>query len=133
VQSTAFTLSVMSSPGAWLDVEILARALTAGASSRLATYGSLQPGGQHHDLVAHLGVLGAGIIRGDLTDWEGYPVLAPRADGGEVRAVVYGGVNDARWSELDAFEGDKYRRELVLVELGHGGSMIATCYVAVGE
>ena len=97
----------MSSAGVWLDVGALARALEAGASSRLATYGSLQPGGQHHDLVADLEVLGVGTIRGDLTDWEGYPVLAPRPDGSEVRAVVYGGVTDSRWSELDAFEGPK--------------------------
>ena len=123
----------MSSPGAWLDVAALARALAAGASNRLATYGSLQPGGLHHDLVADLEVLGAGTIRGDLTDWEGYPLLAPRSDGPEVRAVVYGGVGDWRWSELDAFEGPKYGRELVVVELGRGGSIMATCYVAVGD
>ncbi len=116
-----------------LDLRVWANALTAGASSRLATYGSLQPGGKHHDLVADLEVLGAGTIRGDLTEWEGYPVLTSRPDGNEVRAVVYGGVTDARWSELDAFEGANYGRELVLVELGRGGSVIATCYVAVDE
>ena len=104
---TGHTLCVMSSPARVARCRRLARALTAGASSRLATYGSLQPGGQHHDLVADLEVLGAGTIRGELTDWEGYPVLAPRPDGPEVRAVVYGGMTDARWSELDAFEGDR--------------------------
>ena len=26
----------------------------------------------------------------------------------------------------------EYRRDLVLVELGRGGSVVATCYVAVG-
>ena len=88
----------MSSAGAWLDVGALARALAAGPSSRLATYGSLRPGEQHHDLVADLEVLGVGTIRGYLTDWEGYPVLATRPDGSVVRVVVYGGVTDARWS-----------------------------------
>jgi gamma-glutamylcyclotransferase (GGCT)/AIG2-like uncharacterized protein YtfP len=105
----------------------------AGGEHRLAAYGSLRPGARHHDLVAELEVLGGGTIRGELTDCDGYPMLTLDPDGDVVAVVVFGGVTGAKWAELDVFEGPAYRRTLVDVELGPGRSMIATCYVAVGD
>jgi gamma-glutamylcyclotransferase (GGCT)/AIG2-like uncharacterized protein YtfP len=111
----------------------LSSALRLGAESRLATYGSLRPGEQHHDLVADLELMGPGVVRGDVSDWEGYPVLSVRADGAPVPVLVFGGLSPTRWAELDAFEGLAYRRDLVIVELEGGGVLVATCYVAAAD
>jgi gamma-glutamylcyclotransferase (GGCT)/AIG2-like uncharacterized protein YtfP len=108
----------------------LSLALCRGADARLATYGSLRPGEQHHGLVAELEVVGDGCVRGDLSEWEGYPVLTPRGNGDPVPVVVLDGVDDTMWIELDAFEGPAYRRDLVIVDLDDEKTLVATCYVA---
>jgi gamma-glutamylcyclotransferase (GGCT)/AIG2-like uncharacterized protein YtfP len=102
---------------------------TATATARLATYGSLRPGEQHHDLLADLEVVGSGSVRGVVRDWQGYPILSLDPAGEPVAVVVFGGLDDARWAELDAFEGPAYRRELVDVHLDDGRDLRAQCYV----
>lgn len=99
------------------------------AISRLATYGSLRPGEQHHDLTADLDVVGSGFVVGVLDDWEGYPILSLEPTGGPVGVVVFGGLDADRWAELDAFEGPAYRRDLVDVHLEDGRVLGAQCYV----
>ncbi len=102
----------------------------SGRPSRLATYGSLRPGEQHHDLVADLELVGSGSVRGFLVDWQGYPVLTIDPAGEPVPVVVFDGVSAAKWIELDGFEGPAYRLALVDVVLGRGAPVLAGCYVA---
>jgi gamma-glutamylcyclotransferase (GGCT)/AIG2-like uncharacterized protein YtfP len=101
-----------------------------GRPSRLATYGSLRPGEQHHDLVADLDLIGAGSVRGSLADWQGYPMLTIDPVGELVPVVVLGGISDDKWIELDDFEGPAYRLDLVDVVLDDGRALVAGCYVA---
>jgi gamma-glutamylcyclotransferase (GGCT)/AIG2-like uncharacterized protein YtfP len=98
-------------------------------SRRLATYGSLRPGEQHHDLMADLEVVGSGSVRGVVDDWQGYPILSLDPAGERVAVVVFAGLDDPRWADLDAFEGPAYRRDLVDVLLEDGRHLRAQCYV----
>lgn len=98
-------------------------------SDRLATYGSLRPGEQHHDVMAGLEVVGSGLVRGVVDDWEGYPILTPDPQGDEVAVVVFGGIDPERWAALDDFEGPAYRRTTVQVRLDDGRDLPAQCYV----
>lgn len=103
----------------------------------LATYGSLRPGGANHDVVADLaGTWAEGSLHGELVAWEGYPVLRWRRHGPPVPAWLLraDGLVGA-WERLDAFEGPRYRRRLVLAEApgphvaGDPGWVVATAYV----
>jgi len=95
---------------------------------RLATYGSLRPGEQHHDLMDGLEVVGSGTVRGVLSDWESYPILSLDPLGGSIEVVVFGGLDEVKWAELDAFEGPAYRRDLVDVHFEDGRVLRAQCY-----
>jgi len=117
-----------------LDPARLAAALLHDCHTRLAVYGSLQPGEQHHDLVEDLPVVARGALAGRVTDLDGYPVLRldPAADRVDV-VVLAGAALSDRWEELDRFEGPAYRRDLVIVEVDErGGVLVASCYVASG-
>jgi gamma-glutamylcyclotransferase (GGCT)/AIG2-like uncharacterized protein YtfP len=97
----------------------------------LAVYGSLRPGETHHELVADLEVVGTGVVHGVVTELDGYPVLRCEERGPAVPVVLLGSERlEARWPDLDAFEGPAYRRELVVVALDGGGETRAHCYVA---
>jgi gamma-glutamylcyclotransferase (GGCT)/AIG2-like uncharacterized protein YtfP len=102
-------------------------------SDRLATYGSLRPGERHSDLTAALGLVGEGTVRGVLGDWEGYPILSLDPTAAAVPVAVFDGVDDAKWAELDAFEGPAYRRDLVDVRLEDGRDLQAQCYVRAAD
>jgi gamma-glutamylcyclotransferase (GGCT)/AIG2-like uncharacterized protein YtfP len=91
-------------------------------TTRLAVYGSLAPGKQNHDLLARYGgTWTRGRVRGDLVNagWGatgGFPALVPRDDGPWVPVhVLESPLLDDGWPELDAFEGDEYRRVLLAV------------------
>lgn len=89
---------------------------------RLAVYGSLAPGKpNHHMLAKYAGTWTRGLVRGDLVNagWGaagGFPGIMPREDGPWVEVQVFrSSLLQGAWPELDAFEGDEYRRELVPV------------------
>jgi gamma-glutamylcyclotransferase (GGCT)/AIG2-like uncharacterized protein YtfP len=104
------------------------------APPRLAVYGSLRPGEQHHDLVSDLEVVARGWLTGQVREVDGYPVLRLAADGERVAVAVLGGAALAdRWPELDRFEGPAYRREQVVVTLDDGGRLEAECYLGVED
>jgi gamma-glutamylcyclotransferase (GGCT)/AIG2-like uncharacterized protein YtfP len=116
-----------------LDPARLASALTYRSGTRLAVYGSLRPGGRHHDLVDDLVVVGRGTVPGVVGWLDGYPVLTWRPGRRPVPVTVLGGDGLAdRWADLDAFEGPAYRRDLVVVDLDGGGRLAAHCYLRAG-
>ena len=78
---------------------------STGGEARLAAYGSLKPGEQHHHLVSDLAVVGAGIVRGTLRSWEGYPVLTIDPDGADVEVVVFGGLTEAAMARARRVRG----------------------------
>jgi gamma-glutamylcyclotransferase (GGCT)/AIG2-like uncharacterized protein YtfP len=100
-----------------------------GANDRLAAYGSLRPGERHDHLTADLDLVGSGSVLGVVDEWEGYPILSLDPSGEPVAVVVFGGVDDARWAQLDGFEGPAYRREQVDVLLDDGRVLSAQCYL----
>lgn len=103
---------------------------TAGALTRLATYGTLAPGRQNHHQVAALrGRWLTGHVRGTLVEegWGaalGFPalVLAPDGTSGDDVAVHVLESADlpAHWDRLDAFEGPGYRRAVAPVHTPDG-------------
>jgi gamma-glutamylcyclotransferase (GGCT)/AIG2-like uncharacterized protein YtfP len=73
----------------------------------------------------------AGILRGyqrRTIKGEVYPGLIPKP-GGVVEGIVYREVSEGAWALLDAFEGEMYQREIVLVSLADGASIEAHAYV----
>ncbi len=130
--------------------ELLARAATArrsgssdaaaeaeldrrcAASHRLAVYGTLAPGGPHHDeLAACPGTWSLGTVTGrrSLRDYPVFtydPLAAPVAV-----HLLCSAALPARWAQLDAFEGDGYRRILVPVRLDDGSLVVANLYEGV--
>ena len=105
-------------------------------SRRLAAYGSLLPGQAHHDELADVdGRWSAGLVRGRRREADatggGYPELVPDERGDVCRVgLLESPALPGRWAHLDAFEGDGYRRELVLVEREGGRVCVANLYVA---
>ena len=95
-------------------------------------YGSLRPGERHCDVLAGIaGEWEPAIVRGDLTWIDGYPVLAPRADGPPVEAAVLTSDDlPAAWPMIDEFEGPAYRRRPIVFERLDGTTGTASCYVA---
>ena len=101
----------------------LLEALLAFPETRLATYGSLQPGESNQDLLADLsGEWTRGSVGGTLHDrgWGarvGFPGLEWHEPGPRVPVQIFwsAALPDA-WERLDAFEGSGYRRILVPVE-----------------
>lgn len=96
-----------------------------GAETRLAAYGSLQPGEASYHVLADLpGTWERGTVCGRLheTGWGmtfGFPALVWDPDGPRVPVQVFTSRElPAHWARLDAFEGDAYRRIVVPVRLG---------------
>jgi gamma-glutamylcyclotransferase (GGCT)/AIG2-like uncharacterized protein YtfP len=106
-----------------------------GAEIRLATYGTLAPGGPNHGQLSALpGRWLAGRVRGVLlaAGWGaelGYPglVLDPAAPLVEVDVFESPALVD-HWPRLDAFEGAGYRRAAIDV-LTDDGPVPASIYV----
>jgi gamma-glutamylcyclotransferase (GGCT)/AIG2-like uncharacterized protein YtfP len=105
------------------------------ASTRLAVYGSLRPGGENHHLVGDLrGEWAVGRVRGVLLPGGGegierYPMLTLDESGAEVKVDLLEseGLLE-RWEELDSFEAPAYRRQLAVVELEEGRLAVASVY-----
>ena len=103
---------------------------------RIFIYGSLQPGGPNeHVMTAIGGEWQPAVIRGDLVSsgWGagiGYPGLVLNEAGDEIRGHVFtSSALAAKWSELDAFEGDEYERVVTTVTLETGEATQAHVYV----
>ena len=104
----------------------------ARPSTALAVYGSLAPGGVHHDqLDSIVGEWVQGAVRGQLSDGP-FPRLdpTPAADEVSVQLLWHADGLPDRWSQLDTLEGNDYQRVLVVVETGVEGLLIANLYAA---
>ncbi|MEM7084205.1 MAG: gamma-glutamylcyclotransferase family protein [Pseudomonadota bacterium] len=104
-------------------------------TERLFVYGTLAPGRANHDTLADIeGTWLAATVRGHLLDqgWGakmGYPGIVPASDGAVVEGfVLSSSLLHTKWSMLDAFEGDAYRRESVAVTLETGEIVDAYVY-----
>jgi gamma-glutamylcyclotransferase (GGCT)/AIG2-like uncharacterized protein YtfP len=102
---------------------------------RLATYGSLAPGGpNHHQLDGLEGRWLEGHVYGTLVDagWGaslGYPALILDPDGPAIDVHVFESVHlPAHWSRLDDFEGHGYQRVVTTVSMP-AGDVKASIYV----
>jgi gamma-glutamylcyclotransferase (GGCT)/AIG2-like uncharacterized protein YtfP len=105
------------------------------ALHRLATYGSLAPGGpNHHQLDGLEGRWSKGHVYGTLVDagWGaglGYPALILDPDGSAIDVHVFESLDlPAHWSRLDDFEGPGYRRVVTTVRMP-AGNLDASIYV----
>ena len=63
---------------------------------------------------------------------EDYPGIQP-CPGGQVPGVLYRDLDITALTRLDAFEGEQYRRETVVVTLGNGATIAADTYVIQAE
>lgn len=105
---------------------------------RLAVYGTLQPGREHHHELEGLeGGWTRGVVRGRFypEGWGaamGYPGLVIDPEGEPVAVHVLQSEDlPQHWERLDAFEGEAYRRVVVAVETG--GGMVEACLYALSE
>jgi len=90
------------------------------SAHRLILYGTLVPGGQYHDLLADLrGTWEECGIRGYLGEYRGFPAFRYDAAGPEPPAwLLTSEALPERFPELDAFEGEGYRRVVIPARLG---------------
>ena len=93
------------------------------AETRLATYGTLQPGrSNHHQMDGMSGVWEPGEVHGRLLPqgWGaalGYPGLILDPAGPPVAVQIFESDDlPAHWARLDAFEGEGYRRVVTTVQ-----------------
>ena len=107
------------------------------AGHHLIVYGSLSPGApNHHRLAALNGKWEDGWVEGDRVQlgWGaelGFPALSWRPGGARVAAHLLRSAALAdRWTELDRFEGEAYRRILVPFHSELGISAIGYLYAA---
>jgi len=107
--------------------------------ARLAVYGSLAPGqANHHQLAGLQGSWSSGTVRGRLLPpgWGaalGYPglMLDPAADEIAVQILTSDDL-PRHWARLDDFEGEGYRRTIVMVMTAQG-EIPACLYVLAAE
>ena len=104
-------------------------------SRRLATYGSLTPGGPNeHELTGLEGSWSEGQVSGTLVEagWGarlGFPGLVLDPDGAPVPVHVFESADlPAHWGRLDEFEGPGYRRVITTVRT-RSGDVQASIYV----
>lgn len=97
----------------------------SSVNERLAVYGSLQPGGKNHDLLADLdGVWVPAFVHGTLhpSGWaadDGYLGLKLSDNAPPVSVLIfYSRALPSLWAELDEFEGSDYRRTRVCAWVG---------------
>src|ERR1700731_1622165 len=104
------------------------------AKTRLAAYGTLQPGESNHGLLADVpGSWVTGTVEGVRFIANGYPAFVRRPGNGRVPvSVLTSCALPAHWTRLDDFEGADYRRILVSVTLASGGGLVANLYEYIG-
>ena len=110
--------------------DLLERALEK-PSSRIAVYGSLCSNVDNHAQINDLGGPLGGRSTGILSSVGQYPVFEWRIPGEYIPFEVYSSpkLTQDRWEELDAFEGDTYRRLLIPIErLDDATCVVATAY-----
>ena len=100
---------------------------TFSAEHRLATYGSLAPGGPNHGQLDGLkGRWFSGNVRGTLVEkgWGatlGYPGIVLEEHGHNVEVQVFECADLVRrWPLLDEFEGSGYERVIAVVRTSSG-------------
>jgi gamma-glutamylcyclotransferase (GGCT)/AIG2-like uncharacterized protein YtfP len=114
-------------------------AQTDEASTRLAVYGTLAPGGpNHHQLAGLHGRWLRGTVRGWLSasGWAaslGYPALTLDPMGPLVDVQLFESLDlPNHWPRLDEFEGNEYRRVVTPVSTAEG--VVPACiYVVANE
>lgn len=117
--------------GAALDPARLIGPLV-GATGRLAVYGSLRRTEENANVIADLGPpFARGGVRGVKPMRGRYPVLTWDEDGEPIFVEIYASpaLTEARWAELDAFEGENYVRRLVPAHLDDGTCLVTSIYV----
>jgi gamma-glutamylaminecyclotransferase len=72
-------------------------------------YGTLRRGGSNHHRMAGATLIGPATVRGYLYRIDWYPALVIDSNGREVVGEVYE-VGESQLADLDAYEGDEYRR-----------------------
>lgn len=114
--------------------ERLIEALLDRPAERLASYGSLRPGGENHHHIAELvGEWSAGEVRGTLypegrATTRGHPCVVWHPDGDVIALHMFeSAALPHHWARLDAFEGSGYQRILVPVDTP-GGLRVANLY-----
>ena len=117
--------------------DALAEALTVGPQHRLATYGTLGPGGpNHHQLSTLKGRWSRGYVHGRLVaaGWGadlGFPAIVLGPDGPQVDVEVFESHElPDHWDRLDEFEGAGYARVVTTVHTA-SGDVRASIYVLV--
>lgn len=101
-----------------------------GCGALLAVYGTLAPGRSNHgELAMCPGTWLDGAVNGRLVQRD-YPFLTPDALAPAISVqLLRSEALRAHWAQLDAFEGDEYRRVLVPVRTDRG-VFVANVYVA---
>ena len=104
---------------------------------RLFVYGTLAPGGENAHVLAHCrGDWISASVTGRLVDtgWGaalGFPALQIDPDGERVAGWLLQSEDlPDSWPALDEFEGEAYRRSLVMVELESGETVAASAYLS---
>ena len=104
---------------------------------RLFVYGTLAPGEENAHVVAHCrGDWKRASVTGRLvnTGWGaalGFPALQTDPEGERVAGwLLQSDDLPESWSALDEFEGEAYRRSLVMVELESGETVAASAYLS---
>ncbi len=87
---------------------------------RLIVYGTLVPGGMYHYLLADLpGTWEPCVIRGFMGEYWGFKAFQYDENGPEHPAwLLTSPALPEKFPELDAFEGEPYRRIIILARVG---------------
>jgi gamma-glutamylcyclotransferase (GGCT)/AIG2-like uncharacterized protein YtfP len=93
-------------------IEKLLRAIFGDPDRRLAVYGTLRRGKPNHSKLAKFdGKWRKACVHGELTERSGLPHFTWNVTGPEVAVEILESPDlEARWSDLDRFEGRSYRR-----------------------
>ena len=109
-------------------LEAIVDSLFAYPSCRLAVYGTLAPGQQHHsELASAPGTWTSGNVHGTTESVHGFTALRLGREGDVPVKILESPALPSLLSRLDAFEGDGYRRGLALVETA-AGIVVANVY-----